>query len=147
IYSGEEFILNYKAGFGPCAKLIRRDLFFNHSLFFKEGIVPEDIELVPKLILTSQRVLISSVVFYNYVYNPFSVTKSNQKSRFKNRIDGLLVVAKSLNDFSLQYLESNSRIYHFIHQSIIRNVILELFHFIEYRTYVNRQKLKSIFAE
>lgn len=147
IYTGEQFLLNYINGFGPCARLYNRNLFFSNSLFFPEGIVPEDIELVPKLILAAKRVYITNVAAYYYVLNPNSVTKSKNDKVYKNRISGLLYVAKSLHTFSLKYLETNRLIYNYLHVQIINKVVSELFYFIEYRTHIEAKYLNTIFTE
>ena len=147
IFTGEEFLPIYLNGFGPCAKLYKRNLFFDNLLFFPEGVIPEDIGLIPKLILAANRVMASDIAGYHYNYNPNSVTKKHSKENFYLRIDGLLYVAKSLNEFSSKYSKSNFQVYNYIQKDIIDKVILELFHFIEYRTHVKREKLKAIFYE
>jgi len=147
IYAGEQFLLNYINGFGPCARLYKRSLFFDNSFFFPEDTVPEDIELIPKLILASERVMIQNVAAYNYVFNPGSVTKIKNDKVYKHRIAGLLYVAKSLHNFSLKYKETNLQVYNYLRNQIINKVIAELFYFVEYRTYINAKYLQIIFIE
>ena len=147
IFTGEEFLPKYLNGFGPCAKLYKRDLFFDHSLFFPEGVIPEDIELIPKLILAANRVMACDIAGYHYNYNPDSVTKKQSKKSYVSRIDGLLYVAKSLNAYSMKYAEKNPLVYNYIQMNIINKVILELFYFVECKTHIKREKLKSILNE
>lgn len=147
VFTGENFLPRYLSDFGPCAKLYKRNLFFDNSLFFPEGIIPEDIGFIPKLILAAERVMAVDFPGYHYNYNPDSVTKKQSKKNYNRRIDGLLYVAKSLNEFSMRYSKTNPLVYDYIQKQIIKKVILELFYFIEYRTNVKREKLKAIFQE
>jgi glycosyltransferase involved in cell wall biosynthesis len=147
VFTGEDFLPRYLSDFGPCAKLYKRDMFFDNSLFFPEGIIPEDIELIPKLILAANRVMACDIAGYHYNYNPDSVTKKHNRSNYISRIDGLLYVAKSLNTYSLKYSKRNPLVYNYIQKNIINNVILELFYFIECKTHIKREKLKSILNE
>lgn len=147
VFTGECFLPRYLSDFGPCAKLYKRNLFFDNSLFFPEGIIPEDIGLIPKLILAANRVMASNIAGYNYTYNPDSVTKKHCKKNNSLRIDGLLYVAKSLNEYSLKYSKTNAQVYDYIQNIIIKKVILELFYFIEFRTHIKNENLRLIFSE
>jgi glycosyltransferase involved in cell wall biosynthesis len=147
VFKGNDFFINYKDGFGPCAKLVRRGLFLEHDLFFPEGIIPEDIELVPKLYLTADKIMFVNLVGYNYVFNPLSVTKVGSQSTINSRIKGLVTVALSLNEFSKKFVNTNRQVYESLFEKVINKVIDELFYFIEFRYHLNQKLLNQIFLQ
>jgi glycosyltransferase involved in cell wall biosynthesis len=145
VFKGESFILQYNDGFGPCAKLYRRELFFKNQLFFMEGVVPEDIELVPKLFICARRIMFREVVGYNYVLNPNSITKRDTRSLKVDRIRGLLIVILSLNSFSQKYDTANPLVYNYLKKQLIPDIVHELFYFVLYRTHIDNDLVSYIF--
>jgi len=91
----------------PCNKLMRLSVVKEHGLYFKEGIVNEDVLWVFTL-----RKYIKSIAFcqkkiYRYRYNPNSVMRSPQNEQ--NRIKSYMLVLKeliTLIDPQLAYLDS-----------------------------------------
>ncbi len=58
----------------PCNKIIKRELFINNNLYFIEGKYYEDVELIPKLFIKSQKVSVISEIAYNYLKRNESTT-------------------------------------------------------------------------
>jgi len=56
-----------------CLNLCKRSFLFQNELFFKEGILHEDMEYQPRLFLKAKRVGYVSGHFYNYVIRPGSI--------------------------------------------------------------------------
>lgn len=65
--------------------IIERDFLLEKKLFFKKGILHEDEEFTPRLILNSDRIVITSIPFYHYVIRDNSIM--TQKNKEKNARD------------------------------------------------------------
>lgn len=63
----------------------RREFLNTNKLRFKEGILHEDVELTPRLLLAAQRVVEVPDVFYHYVVRENSIsTKKNKEKNIKD---------------------------------------------------------------
>ncbi len=90
----------------PWRYLFKKSLFENKSLRFKKGIIYEDVELIPRLILSAKTVARIPSIFVNYrFHNP---TSSLNEFNLKKSNDKIVVVdlsvdnAESINDNELR---------------------------------------------
>jgi glycosyltransferase involved in cell wall biosynthesis len=84
-------------------KIFKKQLFFDHNLFFKEGKYYEDIELIPKLFVKSNQVTTVRKVGYNYLKRNTSITGGRDEKILDN-LWAYTQVKKYLLDNNL-YLE------------------------------------------
>lgn len=61
----------------PCTKIFKREFLTNNKALFYEGIIYEDLELIPYLISKSKKDLFIKECLYNYVYRNGSIMNSN----------------------------------------------------------------------
>lgn len=117
IIDGLHYLKHHKGIWSPCMYLFRRTLFNSPKFLFKPGITSEDSELLPRLILKSNRVMVINEFLYYYFYNPVSTTKNKDftKSNISNRIKSQFVVLEStkqlikdirMDDEAIRHLEN-----------------------------------------
>ncbi len=108
----------------PWNKLIRRKLFVDNNLRFTEGVIYEDFELIPQLILYTKKIKYLNENLYYYVihnnstmrqvkYNPklkciFSVLETLKEkfsdSKYKNELE-FLYITHLLHDATFRFLQ------------------------------------------
>lgn len=83
VYSSREFVIRsirknewYASAW---LNLYRRSFLLNHSLFYKEGILFEDTQLVLKLYLSAEKVACISYPFYHYMVRGGSIMPSGKQ--------------------------------------------------------------------
>lgn len=64
----------------PCAYLIKKDLFTNNNLRFKENTYHEDFGLMPKVILSAKKVISINLYGYFYVQSNNSIMRDEKKN-------------------------------------------------------------------
>ena len=65
-------------------KIFKKDLFINNNLFFKDNRCYEDIELIPKLIVKSRKIIGVNKLGYNYLKRASSITSSKDEKILDN---------------------------------------------------------------
>jgi len=94
----------------PCTKIFRRDFLLEKDGWFDEGIIYEDLALIPYLVSQSKKDLFINECLYNYVYRDNSIMnnnktfKSNRDDKFKS-LKRLIERFKESNKFSKYFDE------------------------------------------
>ena len=86
----------------PCIYLIKKDLFKNGDLKFKENTYHEDFGLIPKVILNAKKVVSCNLYGYYYVQSNNSIMRDKKKTLKKaydklSHYDDMLKYIKDLN--------------------------------------------------
>lgn len=86
IISGKEFLKSeFKYGtmyMAAWLNLYNRSFLIDNKLEFKVGLLHEDEQFTPRVFLKANRVMVSNMVFYNYIIREGSI--STQKNKIKN---------------------------------------------------------------
>lgn len=89
VMSGEEYLLAaYKQGKAPMAvwlNMYKREFLVSNGLTFKKGILHEDEEFTPRVLLLSKSVIVTDICFYHYILRDNSIT--TKKDKRKNASD------------------------------------------------------------
>ncbi len=86
-YSAKEYIIKSieaNEWYAPAQfNLYSKKFLFENNLFFKEGYIFEDMEILPRLFLQARKIVYSGYIFYNYVIRSGSITTSaiNEQSK------------------------------------------------------------------
>ena len=97
-------------------KLLRKSLIIDHSLFFVEGIIFEDIQWTNRLVRHVSSAVIIPKVTYIYEYNPSSTSNTS-----------IVNASKSINSFSSvieSFLESGDDVVYVSHKMFIFHYII-----------------------
>ncbi len=114
-----------------CNKLFKKELFLNQR--FKKGLHFEDIELIPKLILESKKIIHSNNYFYKYFERQDSISKSYTRKG--------LDIFKAIENVTSTFKISN---YNYEVNELKRFQILQGFYsFLAYVAYVKDKELKQ----
>lgn len=90
-------------------KIYKRKLFFRHNIFFKEGIIHEDLDLLSRIILLSDNNVYVNEFFYNYyIINNSSLTKNYSE---KNIVDYFNLNKRIYEEYSLIKSLSEQNLY------------------------------------
>lgn len=93
IYSNSEFIIksiDANEWYAPAVlNLYNRDFLNKHDLRFKRDILHEDMELLPRLYLSADKISYLDFPFYNYVIRDNSITTSKNDNK---RIESILSI-------------------------------------------------------
>ena len=81
-----------------CMNLYRTEFLTENDLFFKNGILHEDMEILPKVFLVAKKVLYLNQVFYHYIKRADSITTQNERSQNCYNILEILSQWKSMFD-------------------------------------------------
>lgn len=88
----KKYILNETS---PCNKLIKRDLLQKNALHFREGIIYEDLELVPRLALFTDKISFIDDRLYYYVIHSGSTMR---RAKFSPKLKNIYTVTDSLKN-------------------------------------------------
>ncbi len=77
-----------------CTKIYKRDFFINNKFKFKKGVLFEDLELVPDILTSTNKISFSDKYLYNYVQRDGSIIRANNV--FKPNRDDRFIVLDSL---------------------------------------------------
>lgn len=87
--SGKDFLKhqlkNRTMNFASCRNLYKRSYLLANNLYFKKGILHEDEEWLPRVILGTDKVITTGINFYKYIIRENSITQNENKKR--NAID------------------------------------------------------------
>jgi glycosyltransferase involved in cell wall biosynthesis len=67
-----------------CNKIIKREIFIKNNLYFSDGRYYEDLELIPKLFVKSEKVTNVNICAYNYLKRSGSITTSRDEKILDN---------------------------------------------------------------
>lgn len=109
IVSGIDFLFNAQSRneYNPAVwmNVYKTDFIKNNNLYFKKGILHEDEEWFPRVLLKAKKVKITSIAFYWYIIRKNSITTK------KNNIDNAkskLYIAQYLHEYYSEFdLKSN----------------------------------------
>lgn len=94
VYSGKDFLkLQYRSGkmlHQAWQNIYRREFLLEHDLFFKKGILHEDIQWTPRVFYWAKNVSYCAFPFYEYIIRPDSIT--TKKDTRKNLRDIMTTV-------------------------------------------------------
>lgn len=107
ILSGISYIQNSKLKQGACRILYRREFLLENSLFFKEGVVYEDNEFLPRVFYYAKRIKSIKSQIYNYYMNPYSITHNPIVGM--NVLYSLLSNVIDMKSFSDKVYDENKR--------------------------------------
>ena len=79
----------------PCNKLIRRCLFVDNALKFTEGVIYEDFELIPQLLLYTKKINYLDANLYYYVIHENSTMRQN---KYSPKLQCIFSVLDTLNN-------------------------------------------------
>ena len=99
-----------------CNKLLRKKLIIDHSLFFVEGIIFEDIQWTNRMVHYVSSAIIIPKVTYIYEYNPSSTSNTS-----------IVNASKSINSFSSvieSFLESEDNLVYVSHKMFVFHYII-----------------------
>lgn len=85
IYSAQEFVIRSiqaREWHDPAwLYLYRRDFLLEHQLFYTEGLLHEDMEMLPRLFLADPKVIYTDYAFYNYMIRENSITSASASAK------------------------------------------------------------------
>ena len=111
-----DFLYKRKLSGLACNKLLRKSLIIDHSLYFVEGIIFEDIQWTNRLVRYVSSAVIIPKVTYVYEYNPSSTSNTS-----------VVNASKSINSFSSvieSFLDSEDDVVYVSHKMFIFHYII-----------------------
>jgi len=98
-----------------CNKLLRRQILINHSLYFTEGIIFEDIEWTNRFVHHVSSAVIIPHVTYVYEFNPSSTSNSSVVNASKSISSFSSVIESFMNsEDNAVYVSHKMYIFHYI---------------------------------
>jgi len=120
----------------------RREFLLKNNLYFKYGILHEDAEWTPRVFLTAKKVVVTDIIFYNYVISYPSITRN--KVLTKNAIDlintsyELSNLYEKLEDKRLKDLLNDYLVILYLYAIYIGKMYKK-----EYKSYINKKFIKG----
>lgn len=111
-----DYLYKRKVSGLACNKLLRKKLIIDHSLFFVEGIIFEDIQWTNRMVHYVSSAIIIPKVTYIYEYNPSSTSNTS-----------IVNASKSINSFSSvieSFLESEDNLVYVSHKMFVFHYII-----------------------
>ncbi len=104
----------FASGFSPWNKLIDKTLFLHNDLFFAEGILHQDLAVLPAVLSRSGKIVNVSEPLYNHVVRPGSSVRlwSDKVYDIFKALDRLKAVLPSRYDDEMEYLTIRELFYH-----------------------------------
>lgn len=125
VYSGQEYLkvalLQARAPMAAWLNVYRREFLEENSLKFKYGILHEDEQFTPRVLLSARSVAVTGICFYHYIIREGSITTKKDKS--KNARDlydtccELEKIYNSIDDEELRDLLLNSLVSKYLNLS------------------------------
>ncbi len=78
VYNGENYLKCHCGIWSSCLYIYKSTLFVTKKHRFLKGITSEDIELLPRLFFSCQRIMAIKDTLYFYVFNPKSTSKNRE---------------------------------------------------------------------
>lgn len=93
VYSSKDYVkksIMQNEWYAPAwLNLYNRRFLLDNNLFYKEGRIYEDMEILPRLFLAARKVVYLNYIFYNYVIRENSITTTYNPSYLNSAIDNL----------------------------------------------------------
>ena len=139
--TGKEFLKNElkktgEIGIEAWRNLYLKEFLIKNNLFFKKGILHEDEQWTPRVLLLAERVMYTGINFYYYIIRENSITQS--KKKYKNAIDlintcyELETIFKVIEDQELNKLLNN-----YILKNYLGAIYMGKLYKNEYKSYLN----------
>lgn len=125
-----------------CFKVYRREFIQKNNLYFKYGILHEDEEWTPRVFLKAEKVVVTDIVFYNYVLRNTSISRN--KVLTQNAIDlintsyELSKIYDMLEDKRLKLLLNDYLVMLYLNAFYIGKMYKK-----EYKNYINKKFIKG----
>ena len=120
VHNGIEAFLNCSGIWAPWMQIFRKEFLLSNDFYFVEGMTSEDAELIPRVYLKANSVVVIPDKIYHYVYNPVSTTKQKKYNfeRVFKRIESQLKVLESCSKLMLNY-KTNDNVLKKLDESVI----------------------------
>lgn len=122
VYTSKEFVeksIKKNEWYAPAwLNLYNRKFLLKNKLFFKEGRIYEDMEMLPRLFLAAQKVEYINYAFYNYVIRKNSIMTTNNPNNQKDALANMnewMDIFKNVSDQAYQNLLYGITIKHYLH--------------------------------
>lgn len=139
IYNNKQYIniaIKNNEFYAPvCFNIYRREFLIENKLFFKEGILHEDMEYLPRLFLSANNIKKISYVFYEYIIREQSITTNKDYTKNVNDIFEIYAewyemfekiedkeTKKMLNCVLSKYFMASCRIFNIYQEVYPRNI-------------------------
>lgn len=86
-----------------CQFMIKTKLLIKEQLFFKEGILFEDVEWTPRVLQRAIRVSSSNLIVYDYLYRKGSISRADNLKQQKKVVDSKINIIKELKEQSVRF--------------------------------------------
>ncbi|MFC3073688.1 glycosyltransferase family 2 protein [Shinella pollutisoli] len=96
LLSGEDY---YEKNYIQCffwKFIIKREILIENKIMFAEKLFMEDVEILPRIMMFTKRLLISDIVAYDYILRPSSLTASMNPTVSTFRMTSMLNVREQL---------------------------------------------------
>ncbi|GIN96860.1 glycosyl transferase family A [Siminovitchia terrae] len=108
IMTGEEYLVDciYKKqlSVAACTRMYKTQLIKKNKIYFKKGLLHEDENWTPKILLAANRIGYFNFVFYNYIIREDSITQAVNK---KKHISDVMITCEELESEYNKLLISN----------------------------------------
>lgn len=125
-----------------CMNVYNREFLISNKLFFKYGIFHEDEQWTPRVFLAAKRVVITDIIFYNYIIRNNSITRKKDKTKnaidLINSIKELSSIYDSIHDFELKNLLNDYLVMLYLNAFYIGKLYRK-----EYKKFIDKNFLKS----
>jgi len=111
ILSGSNYYNKYFQNSYTWQYIFKKKLFIQNQLKFQERINMQDSEILPKIMFYTTTVLYIDAVFYNYVQQENSFTNTNNFQKRINYFESIIIVKKSLENFSVSIKDKDILLY------------------------------------
>jgi len=88
----------------PCLYLIKKELFVNNNLWFKENTYHEDFGLIPLLIIKAKSMVSTEYYYYYYVQSENSIVRNDDYNKTLKRVYDTLIHYDNM----INYVENNN---------------------------------------
>lgn len=146
VCDGSSF-LNERLGFACYAWQFacRASLLKQEGNGFKEGILYEDVDWTPRILLQAKRVASCQTMVYNYLYRQNSISRNSDIEKKSKSIEDKLQLIKTMNDLGTT-IKNNHWFYGMIAQTTL-SILSEVsqYFFQDKKQYIRRLKVLHVF--
>ena len=104
VYNGVEYLKRAmqecRAPMAVWLNVYRREFLLEHSLFFKKGILHEDEQFTPRVLMAAHSVVVTGIMFYHYVIRDNSImTKKDKRKNAKDLLSTAYEYVEMLRNY------------------------------------------------